>query len=86
MEQKICEICGKEFTPRHHRQLYCTKECANESEKQNKIIRKRRPKVVYEKKNQELVEMTVKARELGMTYGQYVAMIEGGAKYETRKH
>ena len=32
--EKKCAYCGKTFTRKHNRQIYCSKECADEAKKQ----------------------------------------------------
>lgn len=79
-----CKYCGKEFIPkRRPDQITCGgDEC------RKKLIRERSKSVYREnarkkeeqrqkrKKNGTLTEIAKRARECGMTYGQYVAMQE----------
>lgn len=78
---KICVICGKEFEP-HGSAITCGKECSII----NKKIKKRKRNKLYKERqriirrintsnNTCIVEMNKKARELGMSYGQYSAML-----------
>ena len=77
-----CVICGKEFAP-HGAQITCGKECSqiNKKEKRkitNKLFRERQKINRGKKKSNipDIVEISKKARELGMSYGEYVAYME----------
>lgn len=70
METKECVVCGKSFMPTNSRQIYCSKECKTEDYKAYGPPAKKKKK----KPNNDLVDVAVKARKAGMTYGQYVAM------------
>ena len=78
---RICVICGKEFSLRGPA-VTCGKECSliNKKEKRkitNKLFRERQ-KINRGKKTSntpDIVEISKKARELGMSYGQYSAML-----------
>ena len=74
-----CIYCNKEFTPRVRKQKTCGgTECkrmlcreASRIYHQNMAIEAKKEK--EKKKKNGLADMARKARECGMTYGQYVA-------------
>lgn len=78
---KICATCGKEFSPNHPSKVCCSPECqkireremAKASWKSSKLVAQKKP-VSAEK---EIIDINAKAKEMGMTYGQYVAYMEG---------
>lgn len=79
-----CRICGEFFNAKNGNARYCSKQCKNKA-KLNALHERKLGLGVSSKKeakkvNKELVDISVKARELGMSYGQYVAMMEMGAK------
>lgn len=68
--KKKCKFCGQEFTGGRGK-LYCSTECKSKA-----LIRQNR-----EKKGNygaELQRIAAEARKAGMSYGQYVAAMEGG--------
>ena len=76
---KICVICGKEFEPHGH-QITCGKECSTINKKMKKRksdkLYKERQRIIRSRKTSNttgIVDMNNKARELGMSYGQYKA-------------
>ena len=78
---KICVICGKEFEP-HGTQITCGKECSiiNKKMKKRKSdkLYKERQRIIRSRKTSNttgIVDMNNKARELGMSYGQYSAIL-----------
>ena len=78
---RICVICGKEFAP-HGAAVTCGKECSLINKKENRKIRNKlfreKQKIMKGRKasnTQDIVDMNKKARELGMSYGQYSAML-----------
>ena len=76
-----CKRCGKEFGSMDRKRKYCSRECYKSQckdfdlEYKNTNYKKIKPQSVKRKKNkqQELIDITVAARKVGMTYGQYVA-------------
>lgn len=83
---RACVRCGKEITEAG-RIKYCSKACmeagnkeaqqmAYEADKERKRQAARRAK----KRMSTLAENCIKARELGMSYGQYKAMLYGGGR------
>lgn len=69
--QKKCKYCGKEFNSTKNDRRYCSDECRKKS--QLEMSKKRRKGAHIKKPNAAVVDIAVKAREAGMTYGQYVA-------------
>lgn len=79
---RTCPICGREFVTERRR--YCSESCSREAriEYQKKANREmsRKPRPVSAvprvkpKKASSLQELARKAREAGMSYGQYVAL------------
>lgn len=81
-EIRTCPICGREFTDRTRK--YCSPKCSKEgyrrrqanysikryhTEKEKQLKESRGPR-----KESPLQEMARRAREAGMSYGQYVAL------------
>lgn len=81
---KQCAICSKVFEPRNSRQVTCSRKCQKirdnsmmatwkeKNTKSTKLPREQKPK---KKKPETLAQINKKARELGMTYGQYTAYL-----------
>lgn len=63
---KNCSVCGKKFKVTMEHRTICSKKCKEKKEKMKK-------EKGVKKKNEELVEIAVRARGEGMSYGQYVA-------------
>lgn len=72
--RKRCPICEKEFISDHPRTTYCGETCR----KKGGNIRSRKAtkssKEVAEM-HKPMIDIAVAAREAGMSYGQYVAMM-----------
>lgn len=80
---KICECCGKKFIAYHNRLKYCSKECKKimiSEQKRHIVKNKYKPTGSQDK----IDEIAVKAHEAGMTYGQYVGLVE--MRKEWSKH
>lgn len=77
--EKVCKICGKEFIANCKKTKCCSEECKKENAKINQKLWADRQKELKAKKKKEkkftVAELAVKARELGMSYGQYTAML-----------
>lgn len=79
-----CEICGKVFSTNKSLKVTCSPECKQERHKlmvrKNNRVRREaiqngtlpKPKRKKQKKVETLAEVQRKAREAGMSYGQYV--------------
>jgi len=80
---RTCPVCGKEFIIKGKRK-YCSEECSEKVCSQRKKTwgkeYYRKPGRINakqegaQKRESSLQELARKAREAGMTYGQYVAM------------
>lgn len=87
VKKKICVECGNEFETTRVSIVTCSQKCKDErhrrmAREKNRIYfaRKKQEKQMAKKDNK-LGDIEAKAREQGMSYGQYVAMYEGGQKY-----
>lgn len=79
-----CPVCGKLFAANIN-QIFCGRKCQakhyrdtstnSKNSEQNRTSKKKR-----KKKGKSITELAVEARKAGMTYGQYVAKIEGGMR------
>ena len=90
---KYCIGCGKTFTVSAKNQVYCTVECReNERRKRHAEMykkRKRQKKVskVKEKKEVHMGEIATfndKAKQMGLTYGQYMIFLQTEKDREER--
>ncbi|MGN1187126.1 MAG: recombination protein NinG [Lachnospiraceae bacterium] len=77
---KTCAVCGKEFEPIHHRQIFCSNEC--KKSRRNEQARRYNAKSKAEKlknENKETLhesrfeELTAEARSRGISYGMLQA-------------
>lgn len=91
--EKKCIGCGKTFTVSAKNQVYCTVECReNERRKRHAEMykkRKRQKKVskVKEKKEVHMGEIATfndKAKQMGLTYGQYMIFLQAEKDREER--
>ena len=72
---KKCVICGKEYKSISVRALTCGKDCRNAYNRE-----KRREQREKTHSNGNLNDVLEKAREAGLSYGKYVAMMDGTPK------
>lgn len=72
---KKCIICGKSFETICGRALTCGKDCRNTYNRE-----KRREQREKTHSNGNLNDVLEKAREAGVSYGKYVAMMDGTPK------
>ena len=73
---KVCEWCGTEFKGCRHDVRFCCTACQKEATKERaKVLRKMRLEENRKRleRQQTITQIAVKARQAGMTYGQYVA-------------
>ena len=71
-----CKICGKEFVSKCFATKCCSDECAKENARRNAKLCDERKKLQPKKeKKLTLTEIAVMAKEAGMSYGQYSAML-----------
>ena len=78
---KKCVICGKEYKSISVRALTCGKDCRNEYRRR----KDREKRSVKTCRNSTLDNVLGKAREAGMSYGKYVAMMDGTPKIWQRE-
>jgi predicted nucleic acid-binding Zn ribbon protein len=81
---KVCSICGEAFPAHRPDRMYCSPKCGEEAERvrQRKVYPQRRKAEAQrmrentKKKKKQLTigEISVLAREAGMSYGMYVQM------------
>lgn len=74
---KICKICGKEFETNRNK-ICCSKACMRENNRllcadNNNKVKAEKTRVKRNMKS--IIDLTVEAREHGMSYGQYVAQM-----------
>lgn len=82
-----CPICGTEFETNKHTRKYCSQECLKivcrrRDDERRRKIREHKKELLLGKQNNGIVHMAVEARKAGLSYGQYVAREEYGARYE----
>lgn len=72
-----CANCGKEFGSNRTIKKYCSNECyrIKNLEMQKAYQKKIKAKGVKKEKKLTVAEIAVKAKEAGMSYGQYSAML-----------
>ena len=74
-----CPVCGKLFVSESNRRIYCSKTCRDESYRKTvSSDKKNSGKKGRKKKVRSLSEIATEARNAGMSYGKYVAMMERG--------
>lgn len=77
--KRICQHCGKEFVAEYAVQRYCTTACQKAANNEQRYARKsayrQETKKVRRKGRHEshIAEINARAREMGMTYGQWQA-------------
>lgn len=80
-----CVICGKEFEYEKGNKKCCSKECSSERViilQRWKRKKDKSNKIQPQKKNisKSISELQNEARRRGMSYGVYIARIEGGMR------
>ena len=85
-EVRRCVVCNKSFVVNTPNKKCCSNECTKiknrmNSARYNKEIKGNNNKT---KKSLSFTDIAVKARQAGMSYGKYVAMLECGMKIEGR--
>ncbi len=76
MYLRTCKICDKQFVSKHHSTTLCGPKCKEENKKRNAENSRKRIKEIErkgKKKRETIIDIAVKAKEAGMSYGQYVA-------------
>lgn len=72
-----CEVCGKPFQKINGALTY-SKECAKVRAKERRS--EKRKTIMYKKPEVSISEMSSRARESGMTYGQYMVYLKNKAE------
>ena len=74
---KKCVICGKEFESVKAHTITCSPECAKERNIITNRLYYEKHKRTKKKKSKQntLVDINKKARDSGMTYGEYVGLV-----------
>ena len=71
-----CKICGKVFASKIGNKKCCSDECAKENARRNAKLCDERKKLQPKKeKKLTVTQIAVMAKEAGMSYGQYSAML-----------
>ena len=77
---RLCVTCGREFAPDRPARVCCSPGCQKvrdrELVKASLKKTKERERAIKNSEKQ-IVDINAKAKEMGMSYGQYVAYIEG---------
>lgn len=83
---KTCAFCGMSFYPNARNLYYCSAECAREagSTKKPRSAPTPAPVITIHRPDNELHRLAAQALANGLSYGQYVAMIEMGGRFEAR--
>lgn len=71
----VCKICGSSFVATHNTTVICSKKCKDEAKRISIKKCKEKEEKKREKRNKEIIDIAVAAREAGMTYGQYVGLM-----------
>lgn len=80
-EPKKCIVCNKVFVPTSPKQKICgSPECKRLRTRELDNIKVKKKYVPKKKAGPTLAELAAAAREKGMTYGEYIARLEGGMK------
>lgn len=89
LEPRQCLVCKKIFIPTRESNLMCGPECKHTRQlemaskrAEKKKEQKKADKMKKEQKKLTITDIAVMARKAGMTYGQYVAQIEGRMNLE----
>ena len=87
-EVRKCVVCDKAYIATRANAKTCSTECSKlwnrfQSNEYNKMLKEKR---AQEKKNKKktVTDIAVEARNAGMTYGQYVAIMEYGMAVEQK--
>jgi hypothetical protein len=77
LELRACKICNKQFQPKQHNHICCSKECSREWGKiKSKECRRKLRASRKKPKPKSLRELSIEAATHRMSYGKYVAMLE----------
>lgn len=97
-EKKECKGCGKMFIVASRNQAYCTVECRERKRKKREVemykkrkMQKKLKEAEEKKKNKnkevhlgELAAFNDKAKQMGLTYGQYMIFLQTEKDREER--
>lgn len=77
MKDKFCPFCGEKFVYQYKAQMYCSDECKKNAALVRAKDRRERAgvKKVVKRGKESLSEINRRAREHGLTYGQYVVLM-----------
>lgn len=78
MVENVCAHCGAEFQSKYPK-VFCSLKCQRKGYYKN--LRKpimESTKKEHKKPSESIEQIQIKAREMGISYGKYVAMKEGG--------
>lgn len=73
---KVCQCCGRSFTPSYGNEKYCSVSCRKQYEKQ--IERERRFARNNRRESESLDDKVKAAASLGVSYGYYIMFLKGG--------
>lgn len=98
MEKRKCKVCGDTFFTNRSTQKYCSKECYAEARKKKCADRYQKQKAKREKQKKvekkvkktkytgELAKYNDEAKQMGLTYGQYMIFLQTEKDREERKN
>ena len=75
--KRDCKICGREFVTTHSRTFCCSDKCSSVNKYRSNSLRKLKKDAICRagKKRAELATINARAKEAGLSYGQYTAMM-----------
>lgn len=76
MEQKKCAFCGKMYEPQSRHSDYCSDECRKKARSKKNSEQNKSPRIKEKPKYTTMCSLTndaIKARNMGLSYGQYKA-------------
>ena len=88
IKPQVCPVCGRTFKPTRAHRDYCSAACAKEAElaSRRSLQNEYKPlRIVPSRAQNDIHRLAAQALANGLSYGQYVAMIEQGARYEHKR-
>lgn len=85
---KTCRQCGKKFVPPHINNVYCSDTCKKahyreyQKEYQKGVRQREKEGRHILPRSRSLTEVSRRAKERGMTYGQYIANVNRRGGHE----
>lgn len=77
-----CRECGAQFETNNNRKVYCSPQCADHAKRRMRpqsIFQRRAQHIeTYEERHKQLTKLTAQAKQLGLSYGEYAAILERG--------